>query len=160
MKKKYIKGFTLIEVLVVIAIIGVLAAAVIAALNPITQIRKATDARRKSDLAQIQRGFELYYNDNQKYPTAASLPWGAKWQSASGAVYMPLLPKDPGSGKTYAYWVSADGQTYYLYASLDRGGQDPQACNIAGTACPNAIAHSLSCGGICNYGVSSANTTR
>ena len=48
-----------------------------------------------------------------------------------------------------------------LYANLDRGGNDPQACNTAGTDCPNVPAQNL-CGNnnnACNYGVSSQNVS-
>ena len=61
------KGFTLIELLVVVAIIGLLSTLSIVALN--TARAKARDARRVSDVKQIQTALELCYNDTGDYPT-------------------------------------------------------------------------------------------
>jgi prepilin-type N-terminal cleavage/methylation domain-containing protein len=56
------KGFTLIELLVVIAIIGILSSVVLASLN--TARRKARDARRVSDIKNLQLALELQADDN------------------------------------------------------------------------------------------------
>ncbi|MFH0856720.1 MAG: prepilin-type N-terminal cleavage/methylation domain-containing protein, partial [bacterium] len=71
------KGFTLIELLVVIAIIGLLSTLAVVSLN--TARAKARDARRISDVKQIQTALELYYNDKGAYPVRAtsSLTLGA-----------------------------------------------------------------------------------
>jgi len=66
------KGFTLIELLVVIAIIGLLSSVVLASLN--TARMKSRDARRLSDLSQISKALELYYDDNSTYAVS-----GAGW---------------------------------------------------------------------------------
>lgn len=154
------RGFTLIELIIVFAILGMMAAAVIAVLNPFAQFQKANDARRKADLSQIQKALESYYQDNGKYPDNASasdyrimnesgaiINWGGSWQP-----YMNILPKDPTTGYTYLF--VSNGQTYYLYASLERGNKDPQVCN-SGNRCTNAPVNA-NCGGTCNYGVASA----
>lgn len=67
MQKKQ-KGFTLIELLVVIAIIGLLSTLAVVALNSARM--KSRDARRLSDVKQIQTALELYYNDQGEYPPA------------------------------------------------------------------------------------------
>lgn len=68
------KGFTLIELLVVIAIIGLLSSVVIASLS--SARIKARDARRKSDLRQIQKAVELYYDKYGTYKIKGSGFWG------------------------------------------------------------------------------------
>ncbi|QQG52863.1 MAG: prepilin-type N-terminal cleavage/methylation domain-containing protein [Candidatus Falkowbacteria bacterium] len=61
-------GFTLIELLVVIAIIGLLSTLSILALN---QARaRARDARRISDVKQISKALEIYYNESGNYPAS------------------------------------------------------------------------------------------
>lgn len=160
-------GFTLTELLVTIAIIGILAVGTLFTLNPLTQIQKANDAKRKSDLAQIQKSLELFYQDRGRYPwVAINFPFQiAIYSDGTGAIgwgnpwlpYIATLPKDPNSSKNYVYNASSDGQTYYLYASLDRGVNDPQVCN-GGAACSSFPAGaSCGAGAICNYGVSSTN---
>ena len=169
------KGFTLVELLVVIAMIGILSAVVIGLLDPATQFRKAQDSRRKNDLSQISKVLEQYYQDHGAYPrssmnppdsasyqivnkidvTETLLAWGNPWPPS----YMDILPKDPSSSKTYVYFSA--GQSYWLYASLDRTN-DPQLCVAGGGACPSLATNSIAstaCGGTCNYGISSPNTS-
>lgn len=64
------RGFTLLELLIVIAIIGILSATVLVALNSARQ--KAYDARREADLAQIERALQLYYDKYGNYLEAGS----------------------------------------------------------------------------------------
>ena len=61
-------GFTLIELLIVITIIGILAVAVLSAINPIEQIRRATDQGKESDAAELLSGMERYYTAFFEYP--------------------------------------------------------------------------------------------
>ena len=60
-------GFTLIELLAVMSIIGVLSSIVLTTVN--TARMEARDANRKSTLAEIQKGLELYYSDHGYYPS-------------------------------------------------------------------------------------------
>jgi type II secretion system protein G len=82
MKKQ--KGFTLIELLVVIAIIGLLSTLAVVALNSARM--KARDAKRVSDVKQMQTALELYYNDNNGYPSAVTSTIGS---------FMTVIPTNP-----------------------------------------------------------------
>lgn len=124
-------GFTLIELLVVIAIIGVLASIVLASLN--TARRKSRDARRISDIKQIQLALELYYDSTTPipgYPPAsenvaanctATLAYGLQALSTGG--FIPQLPRDPNATPNcYRYatpTIAAAQITYHLAAQLE-----------------------------------------
>jgi prepilin-type N-terminal cleavage/methylation domain-containing protein len=87
------KGFTLIELLVVIAIIGLLSTLSILALN---QARaRARDAKRISDVRQLQTAIELYYNDKNDYPNQNSITPGASIYNNGNVVYLAAVPTPP-----------------------------------------------------------------
>ena len=69
---KYNSGFTLVELLIVVTIIGILAVAVLAAINPIEQFNKTRDTGRKTDAGQILNALERYYTNNRQFPWNAS----------------------------------------------------------------------------------------
>ncbi len=64
------KGFTLIELLVVIAIIALLSTLAVVALG--SARKKANDAKRVSDIKQVQTALELFYTDKNSYPTTTA----------------------------------------------------------------------------------------
>lgn len=156
-------GFTLIELLLVIAILSILILAVMLALNPFEQIKKANDGRRKSDLSEIQKALEVYYQDNGSYPPQKSGTYTPDWGN-NQAQYIPKMPQDP-KGYTYAYGTTQDLQQYAIYTTLERGAKDPQAVQICGTDGSKCNYYNFglsqqACSAIgCNYGVSSPNTT-
>ena len=95
------RGFTLIEILVVIVILGVLAALIVP--NVIQRPDEARATVAKSDIAAIMQALKIYRLDNQRYPTAeqgiAALvakpelpPVPPNWK---GGGYLEKLPKDP-----------------------------------------------------------------
>lgn len=102
------KGFTLIELLVVIAIIGILASVVLASLN--SARRKSRDARRISDIKQLQLALELYF-DAQSSPTYP----GTLANMAGNQI--PTIPKDPLSAD-YTY-ERCSATLYHLGAALE-----------------------------------------
>ncbi|MDO8667511.1 MAG: prepilin-type N-terminal cleavage/methylation domain-containing protein [bacterium] len=118
-------GFTLIELLVVIAIIGLLSTLAVVALNNARM--KARDAKRVSDIKQIQTALELYYNDCNSYPdgTAAGQEVDANTDltgpAACGTVtYMATVPSNPTpvdtgcTGSIYTYTQTSSGASYTL----------------------------------------------
>ena len=120
MRNKNKAGFTLIELLVVIAIIGLLASVVLLALNGARA--KSRDAKRLADVRQIASALEIYFNDNNSYPTGAA---GALASTGIGQPnivpnYIGLMPSAPlpadGScastatlGANNYYWVANNG---------------------------------------------------
>lgn len=99
--KKANKGFTLIELLVVIAIIGLLSTMAVVALNNARQ--KARDAKRVSDIKQIQTALELFFNDASSYPTIGSIA-EAGAVAYKGTTYMAIVPSNPApNGTAYTY---------------------------------------------------------
>ena len=62
------KGFTLVELLIVIALISILSVAVLATINPIEQSNKARDARVQNDAAEVLNAYERYYTNSATYP--------------------------------------------------------------------------------------------
>lgn len=124
-RKKYAvrlqKGFTLVELLVVVAIIGVLSALIMTNLVGIRQ--RARDAQRKSDMRQIQSSLELYRSDAGSYPVTASFPSCGSSLSNGATVYMKTVPCDPIGSSYYNsgayYYSSSDGSTYVLAGCLE-----------------------------------------
>jgi prepilin-type N-terminal cleavage/methylation domain-containing protein len=62
------KGFTLVELLIVIALIGVLAVAVLAAINPLEQLNRARDTGMESDASQLLASIDRFYAAHEEFP--------------------------------------------------------------------------------------------
>lgn len=149
------QGFTLIELLIVVAILGVLAT--IGLVNFQHSMLRSRDTKRKSDLAQIQRAIEMYYNDYGTYPTSSgtglilNLAWGSEFIDIKETLYMKQLPIDPTQNTDYCY--SSSGIAYQIYAKLENS-QDAQCLD-------DNCATATLCGGggkTYNYGVASPNS--
>jgi general secretion pathway protein G len=115
------RGFTLIELLVVIAIIGILSTIVLASLS--TARLKSRDARRISDIKQLQLALAVFYDSNAGYPSALS---------CLAPTYISSVPTDPSTNVDYPYTPIGSGlcscatvsnvTSYHLGAALE----DPQ----------------------------------
>lgn len=103
------KGFTLLELLIVIVIIGILAVLIIP--NLASGPARGRDSQRKSDLRNIKTALESYYNDNSAYPAAAS--WTTDLQG--GPPYMKAVPTDPKTKAAYTYTPAPSGGPYTSY---------------------------------------------
>ena len=121
---KFKKGFTLIEVLLVIAIIAILAGIVIIAINPSKQLADTRNAQRRSDVTTILNATYQYTVDNggalpvtiTTTPTAVCATGGTctglidLTVLTTNAKYIAVLPKDPTGGtvNSTGYNISKD----------------------------------------------------
>lgn len=127
MRKFSPRGFTLIELLVVIAIIGILSTLAVVSLGNARQ--KSRDAKRVSDIKQVQTALELYYADKNAYPAgsatlgssgAATLSSGSGFSTTStGTEYMKVPSNPEPEGAAYLYNMS--GTSYTITFSLESG---------------------------------------
>ena len=106
------KGFTLIEMLIVIAIISILASVFLVGLRGFRG--GAYDSRRIADLQKMQSYLELYYTKNRAYPNVSS--WvSLQTELVNANLGITSIPNDPLSTQTYYYGVeSSDRQGYVL----------------------------------------------
>ncbi|HCQ31159.1 TPA: hypothetical protein DIU27_02095 [Candidatus Collierbacteria bacterium] len=110
------RGFTLLELLVVIGIIGVLTALATVAYS--TTQRGGRNTRRKQDLVAIQNALEQYYSDNSfKYPLTSC--------SDAGTYLKSTWPMDPSSTATtpisYSGNTTCNGSVYCLCGEMEGG---------------------------------------
>jgi general secretion pathway protein G len=118
-------GFTLLELLIVIVIIGILALLIIP--NITSAPKKARDTKRKTDLTTIRKGLEEYFVNNNVYPGSSGTigPSGALAELAAGsAPIVKTLPTDPkGTAPyTYVYTPANSNSAYTLTACLENDG--------------------------------------
>lgn len=153
------KGFTLIEVLIVVAIIGILASVVLVGLGPLQ--KQGRDARRISDLKSVQAGLEIYYGKCGFYPGNSidaqgvcpasfnaiggtdAAAWTALTTSLKSAG-ISNVPVDPNKSRNYAYATDATGNSYILRAQLDDSGNQALNGDI------DADTYSVACGDAVN----------
>ena len=121
------KGFTLIELMVVIAIIGILTAIITA--NLAQSKSKSRDAKRISDIAQLQLALELFFDRCNVYPSTLATgstngscpPDPVSGQQINLGNFIAQIPSDPTAGSTYLYGVNnaATPTDYVLHAQLE-----------------------------------------
>lgn len=126
------KGFTLVELLVVIAIIGVLTAVVTAQFSQAKA--KSRDAKRVSDIAQLQLIFEAYYDRCGEYPVFNGTERRVTLNSTSLVTisngcpagvtlgsFITRMPQPPSAGEVYTYVINPipAPTDYHLSAVLE-----------------------------------------
>ncbi|MEK7157729.1 MAG: type II secretion system protein [Patescibacteria group bacterium] len=103
------QGFTVMELLVVMAVVGILYTVVMSSVGD--SRAKGRDSKRVADLSLIQLALEGYYDDpvNKKYPT-----------TLDDANLAGPIPKDPHTNLDYAYVCINSCQSYHLGATLEK----------------------------------------
>lgn len=125
------RGFTLLELLVVITIIGLLASVGLASYGR-AQAR-ARDARRQSDLTTLRNSLEIYYAEMNQYPEG-------DWQDVDIVLkddlvptYIRVIPSDPGGAGSvaYRYRSVSSGQGYCIAGNLETAEETESTCTVS-----------------------------
>jgi general secretion pathway protein G len=121
------RGFTLIEIMVVVVILAVLGALVVPRI--LENVDKARVTRAQSDIRAIQTALDLYRLDNFKYPTTEQGLQALVTQPSDPSItnyrsggYLPTLPKDPWNNPYNYISPGADGRDYDII-SYGRDGK-------------------------------------
>ena len=127
LKKRPAAGFTIVELLIVIVVIGILAALVIVTYNGIQQ--KARNTERKTDINALHGQLEAYQAQNGKYPLLANVNDTA-WRAINMKGLDAAALQDPkGVAQTL---VAAPTVNSYSYAPT---ASDGTACDNSATDC-------------------------
>ena len=142
------KGFTIVELIIGMAIVFVLLAVILINVNPVQNQKSAKDVKRISDLNLLDSAINAYRIDHQNYPdlenvlrTSILLPSGntkiesvsSGWIDQDMTGYLSKLPTDPINDATYHYSYIHNQSGYEINAKLETlpaqmqndGGNDP-----------------------------------
>ena len=159
MYKRQNLGFTLIEMLIVVAMIGVLATVLFIAINPLQQMKKTRDAGRLSDMAQIVRALEWYFVDYGRFPSIDGDSCCDGWdvgpcggdgfisalETSGNLKKVPQDPEGTGGCTGYAYYrygaggygCDASKGAYYVLGVRDMEATARPHPDSPGWSCPN-----------------------
>jgi len=146
-------GFTLVELLVVVAIIAVLAGVVIVAINPAALLQKSRDATRLQDIENMHKALSLALADGEIQLTAtgscSSCTTSTGTQAVDGtgwvkftiptgktglAKYLPTLPMDPLNTGSNVYTYGSTTAGYELNAVLESADNTAKMSTDGGNA--------------------------
>jgi len=145
-KKVRQSGFTLVEILVVVSILGLLSTLTMVSLN--TARMKTRDTVRVADMEQLEAALDIYYNDNKTYPVCQSSHWNSAREDRgaiftddvytncylglkavlvdSSPAYWSNMAMDPlnidnkfATNDTYAYRYISNGEEYAVVYNLE-----------------------------------------
>jgi len=163
-------GFTIVELLIVIVVIGILAAITIVAYSGIQQ--RARDSQRDSDIATVAKALELYYVDNGQFPVIApngstatgmgnywAVTTDGSWSALASALvpkYISKLPEEPivqtnadprfGVAMGYAYYANTSTYcgkaTFQMYILVYKRESGSQKNVYSGDCTTNVLTYS------------------
>ena len=156
-------GFTLVELLIVISIMGILTVIGMASFKTIQL--KSRDARRKNDLSTISKALNMYYNDLGIFPhgspdikTMIKTVGVGFSANINGTVttYIVEMPRETTQGvKDYYYTTSTTGKSFKLFVNLENKEDGSCLKDGSGNVLLTYNDYSVETG--CIYGVSSSN---
>ena len=149
------KAFTLIELIIVMAIISILIVGGYASYT--NSLKSSRDGRRKGDLASIQRALELYYEDVGGYPASIIVDSPLCNPTTPSQCYIQRVPADPATGRIYQYVVGASNQSFQLYSCIENSNDNGPGVNQSGYGVTNCQCGSPN--NLCRFGLSSSNVT-
>jgi prepilin-type N-terminal cleavage/methylation domain-containing protein len=122
MEMRRIRGFTLVELLVVIAIISILTVITVSQFE--TARKKARDAQRKGDVGSVAKALQLYFADYNVFPSANTvngwLMTGGEFKDAADYVYMKVMPKETRPlFPPFCYKTDMEKKKFAVYALLE-----------------------------------------
>jgi prepilin-type N-terminal cleavage/methylation domain-containing protein len=127
--KKNSKGFTIVELLIVIVVIGILALLVITTYSGIQA--KARNAKRQTDIASLQTQLEAFFSQNGYYPSLTDMNSSSWLGTNMGSLDKNALidPSNPSQSPTL---LAAPAAKSYAYAVTDSNGA---SCEATDTNC-------------------------
>ena len=136
--KKNNRGFTIVELLIVIVVIGILALLVITTYSGIQA--KARNSKRQTDIASVQTQLEAYFSQNGYYPSLTDMNTGTSATSSADSSWASTNMKsldqtaltDPSNPNQSKQLKSAPAAKWYAYAVTDSNGN---SCESDDTTC-------------------------
>lgn len=135
--KKRSQGFTIVELLIVIVVIGILALLVITTYSGIQQ--KARNSKRSSDLNSLQTQLEAFYSQNGYYPNLTDMN-SASWLTTNMKSLDQNALIDPSNATRSKTLVAAPAAKSYSYEAKDSSGN---TCDGASPADQNCAQYTL-----------------
>lgn len=173
MKFKTKSAFTLVELLIVLAILSLLVS--IALVSFRSSQARGRDAQKKSNLKQISSSLELFFSDYGKYPddnggkisacpfnsgtnSGTDCDWGKGEFTDSKTTYFKVLPSDPNGSYFYYYRIvdSPTNQKYQLFSYIENSKD--KDC-LEGDCANSPVSYQCGTGINCNFAITSPNTT-